>query len=89
MTREEIENKLEVVFNNILIGDGDNHTIEVVLLDSQTISGFRIIENNKTYLLGLTQDQRKKQVKTKIMFEATIIPKTQIKTVNCPELELI
>ena len=86
MNREEIEYKLQEVFDNIMQGDGINHTIKVVLLDNTEFHGFRIIENSETYILGLTAEQRQKQVKDVSYYMATIIPKKQIKELDCPEL---
>jgi hypothetical protein len=86
MNREEIENKLQEVFTNILQGDGQNYPIRIVLLDNTVFNGFRIIENSQTYILGLTEEQRKSQVKDTSFFLSTIILKNKIKELDCPKL---
>lgn len=86
MNREKIENKLQEILINILQGDGQNHTIKIVLLDNTVFNGFRIIENSQTYILGLTEEQRKSQTKNKSFFMTTVILKNKIKELDCPEL---
>ena len=86
MNREEIENKLQEVFTNILQGDGQNYPIKIVLLDNTVFNGFRIIENSQTYIMGLTEEQRQKQIKDQSFYLATVVPKKEIKELDCPEL---
>ncbi|MFB9079801.1 hypothetical protein ACFFLS_07920 [Flavobacterium procerum] len=86
MSREEIENKLQEILMNILHGDGQNHTIRIVLSDNTVFNGFRIIENSQTYILGLTEEQRINQIKGESFFLTTVILKKKIRELDCPEL---
>lgn len=86
MNKEEIENRLQEVLNNILLGDGINHAIRIVLSDGVALDGIRIIENNPNYILGFTDEQRIEQFSNPIFFNSTIIPKNNITEVQCPEL---
>lgn len=86
MNREEKENVLQEVLTNILLGNGINHTIRIVLSDGTVFDGFRIIENNKNYILGFTNQQRINQVNSLSFIPSTIIPKNNIAELHCPEL---
>jgi len=87
MTRDQIETKLQEVFFNALDGDGANYPVQVTLSSGQKFEGFKIIENNPHYILGLTQEQRMDSVRDREFFQATVVRKNSISNLVCPMLD--
>lgn len=86
MEEKEIEHVLEEVFFNALNLDGHNYPIQITLKSGRKFEGFKILENQSSYITGLSQEQRKDSVSEEEFFHITLIRKNSISTAFCPFL---
>lgn len=83
MTRVEINELLERIFNEALDGEGINHAIRITFMDNSFLEGVKIIQNLTDYLIVVSDEQRRDLN----YYDTITIHKNNIANIICPEIE--